>query len=89
MTHDQEYYNALNRLNSTIARLPPCKERVQFSLLIKGLQETYSKYNSLCVEARVRPTIKSKKIANDAFVEYKKVLNDIELSLTLAIIFIS
>jgi len=85
---EQEHYVATQKIVSTVSRLPPSNERVQFSRLLSAIDLAFTKYSSACVDARVRPSIKNQQIAEDALAEYLRLRTDIELSLTLAALFI-
>jgi hypothetical protein len=90
VTHKQDKFHdqTMRRIGSSITRLPSGEEKVRFLKLHSALEAIYARYSAASVEARVRPSIKTKAVASAIFEEYITLLTDIEMSLTLAKLFI-
>jgi hypothetical protein len=87
MNPDTDHYSAMRKILHAIQRLPQGADRVQFFRLMGAIEAAYTKYNQSLVDNRVRPTIGSQARVDAALASYMALKNDIELSLTLAVLF--
>ena len=87
--NDKLYYKSRNKLLSHINALPKGKTRDQFFQLLEILNGKYAKYSSSCIDARVRPSPKAITTAECNLAEYYRFKNEIEMSLTLAKLFMN
>jgi hypothetical protein len=82
-----DHYIARSKLANAILKINP-EERLHYFDLMKILNNLYAEHNAAINELRLRPNAVTIKIkVNTLYRQYFRLRNDLELSITLAIIF--